>query len=79
MGRRVVDGPSSPTLHDPAAVHYQHPVSDAGDYPQIVRDEYNRHMSPFLHPPNQIDDLRLNRDIQRGRRFVGNEQLGFGN
>jgi len=38
-------------------------------------DQHDRHTEAGFHVLQQIQDLRLNRDIERCRRFVGNQEF----
>jgi hypothetical protein len=40
-----------------------------------VRDEQDAHPDPVPHRDQQLEDLRLDRHVQRGRRLVGDEDL----
>ena len=44
---------------------------------EIMRDEQHRQPQPVLQVEQQIDDLRLHRNIERGDRLVGDDQRGF--
>jgi hypothetical protein len=39
-----------------------------------VRDEQDRRAEVVAEPPQQLDDLRLERDVERTRRLVRNQQ-----
>ena len=71
---QVVDGSS---LHLAPEIHDQHPVSDLGDHAEIVGVEDDRHALLAAEPRQQRDDLRLQGDVERGRRLVGNEDVGM--
>ena len=45
---------------------------------EIVRDEQQRQVERRLHLAQQIEDLRLNRDVERRRRLVGDDQRRAG-
>ena len=62
-------------LDDPAGVHDGDHVGILGDHAQIVRDQQNRHARLALQFAEQFENLRLDGDIQRGRRFIGDQQL----
>ncbi len=49
-------------------------VGDLGDHPEIVRDEEDRHVALVPQPAQQVEDLRLDRDVERRRRLVGDQQ-----
>ena len=59
---------------DAAGVHHRDSIGMAGDDAQVVRDEQQREMKFLLHLFQQVEDLRLNRDIERRRGLVGNQQ-----
>src|SRR6266540_3161430 len=63
-------------FHDLAGVHDRHLVGAFRDDTQIVRDEQDRHAEPLLELADQLQYLRLDRDVERGRRFIGDEELG---
>ena len=62
---------------DLALLHHAHPLRDLADNTEVVRDEEKRHSEPLLKLLQQFDDLRLNGDIERGGRFVGDQQVRF--
>ena len=75
---------ASNELHRPAlsrrrARHTSRPrVGDLGDDAEIVRDEQDRHAQFALQLAQQLEDLRLDRDVERRRRLVGDQQLRAG-
>ena len=65
-----------PFLYDAARVHDRHPVDHAGDDAEVMGDEHEGHV-PFVGEAlQQPEYLRLDRDVQRGRGLVGDEQGG---
>ena len=46
------------------------------DHPQVMRDKQVGQMHLLLQLLQEIDDLRLNRNIQRRDRFVADDKLG---
>ena len=66
-----------PGLDDPAAVHHAHAVRDLAHDGQIVGDEQQRHPEPLLEVLQQLQDLRLDGDVERGGRLVGDQQVGL--
>ena len=64
-------------LDDLAALHDADPVGDLAHDAEIVGDEQHRHAETRLHVLEQIEDLRLHGDVKRGRRFVGDQQVGL--
>ena len=63
-------------LDDAAGVHHQHPVGDLGHHAHVVGDEHDRRAVLAPQPPQQVEDLRLHGDVERGRRLVGDQQRG---
>ena len=62
-------------LDDLAAVHDDHLVGDLGDDAEIVGDHDDRHPELFLELVHQLEDLRLRRHVERGRRLVGDHEV----
>ncbi len=65
MGRTGVDLILVADLDDLAEVHHRDPVGDVPDHRQVVRDEDVRQPESRLQLLKQIDDLGLNRDVER--------------
>ena len=61
-------------LDDAPAVHDDDAVGDLGDDAQVVRDEQHPHADLAPQLVEQREDLRLDRDVERGRRLVGDQQ-----
>ena len=57
--------------HDADAL--RHPPHDA----EIVGDEQDRHAGLALQLAQELQDLRLHGHVERGRRLVGDEQVGL--
>ena len=66
---RLLDLP--PGIHDDDA--RRHLRDDA----EIMGDEDDGGAASRLHRAHQIEDLRLNGDVERGGRFVGDQELGI--
>ena len=64
-------GPSSTIA---AGIHHRDAVGDLGDDAEIVGDEEHAHAALALELAQQVEDLRLDGDVERGRRLVGDEQ-----
>ena len=60
---------------DPAEIHHGDPVADVLDHGEIVRDEEIRQAELALQIDQQVDDLRLHRNIERRHRLVADDQL----
>ena len=74
MARVGVDLVAVGQLHDLAQVHDRHTVADVLDDPQVVRDEEVGQAELLLQVLQQVDDLRLDRDVERGHRLVGDDE-----
>ena len=73
MRRRLV---GRAALDAAAAVHHQDVVGELGDHAEVVRDDDDRGAELLLQVADQVEDLRLDGDVEGGRRLVGDEQLG---
>jgi hypothetical protein len=60
-----------------AGVHDDHALRGLGNDAQVVRDQDQRRAGLSLQLDDQLEDLRLDRDIQRGGRLIGNQHLGI--
>ncbi len=76
MLRLVEDVPQRAALHDRAVVGDHHLLGDVGDDAQVVGDDQHRHVQLGLQVLDDFQDLRLDGDVQRGARFVGDQQGG---
>src|SRR5688572_21417439 len=63
-------------FHDFAQIHDGYPVADMLDHPQVMRDKQVGQMHLLLQLLQEIDDLRLNRNVQRRYRFIADDKLG---
>ena len=66
----LVDLVPRPDLDDLAEVHDRDPVGDVADDGEVVRDEQVGEAEVVLEAREQVDDLRLDRDVERGDRLV---------
>ncbi len=62
-------------LDDAAEVHDRDPVGDVADHGQVVRDEDVGEAELALEVLQQVQDLRLHRDVERRDRLVADDQL----
>ncbi len=46
------------------------------DHAEVVRDQQHRHSQLALETVEQLENLRLDRHVERGRRLVRNQHLG---
>ena len=63
-------------FHDPAMLHHGDVVADLRRDPKIVGDEQQRDAEPLLDFVEQFEHLRLHRDVERGNRFVRDQNVG---
>jgi hypothetical protein len=52
-------------------------VGDLGDDAHVVGDEQHRHVVRDLQALDEIEDRGLGRDVERGRRLVGDQDVGL--
>ena len=64
-------------LDDLALMHDGDGVGDLGRDAQVVRDKEHGEVEPLLDLGEELQNLRLDGDVQRGDGLVGDEQLGF--
>jgi hypothetical protein len=64
-------------LDDPTQVHDGDAVADVLDGRQVVGDEQVGQVELVLQPLHQVEHLRLDRDVERGDRFVGDDEVGL--
>jgi hypothetical protein len=70
----VEDRVDAALLDHAAEVHHDDVVGHLGDHAEIVRDQHDRHLPLPLDRAQQVEDLRLRGDVQRGRRLVRDQQ-----
>src|SRR3546814_3196242 len=56
-----------------AAPHHHYAVGDLGDHAHVVGDEHHRHADLGLQLADQLQDLRLDGDVQRRGRLRSEE------
>ena len=59
-----------------AGVHHHHAVAALGDDAEVVGDHDHAHAELALQALDQVEDLRLDGDVEGGGRLVGDQQLG---
>jgi hypothetical protein len=57
-------------FHNLTGIHHGYSRSMMGNHTQIVRNEQHGHARVFLQSPHEIENLRLDGDIQGGGRFI---------
>ncbi len=75
MARRAEDLGHRPRLDDPRGVHHGHALARLRDDREVVRDEHDRHARLAAQAREQVQDLILDRHVERGRRLVAEQQL----
>ena len=60
---------------DLAGIHHHDALRGLGHHAHVVGDQHHRHAEARLHVEQQVEDLRLDGDVQRGGRLVGDQQL----
>src|SRR5438552_18333151 len=69
----VLDGPR---LDDAPEVHHRDLVADVADDAEVVADEEVREVELALERLEEVEDLRLHRDVERARGLVEHDELG---
>jgi hypothetical protein len=75
--RRAEEGVALRQLDDLAGVHHRDAVRHLRHDRQVVRDEEQRHAALLLQLEEQLEDLRLDGDVERGGGLVGDQHLGI--
>ena len=75
MGGRGVEVGGGGVLDDLAGVHHGDSVAHPGDDAEVVGDQQHGDVEALLKVGEQVEDLRLDRHVEGGRRLVGDEQL----
>ena len=73
MGRGGVQVEDLRLLDEPTGVHHAGAVGHVGHDAEIVGDEDQAHLPLLLQVRQQLHDLSLHGDVERGRRLVGDE------
>ena len=63
-------------LDDAAAIHHRDAVGVVRHHAEIVGDEQQRRAGLALQLRQQVEDLRLHGDVERGGRLVGDHSRG---
>ena len=61
-------------LHNPPGIHHDDLMRDLRHHSQIMADELDGHPDPLLQLLHQVQDLRLDRHIERRRRLIRDQQ-----
>ena len=76
MLRVIEDVVERPLLDHPPGIHHDHAIGDVGHDAEVVGDEDHAGSGLVSQLAQLVEDLRLDRDVERGRRLVGDQQLG---
>ena len=76
MGGTGKDLPHRPLLHHAACIHHSDMITHPRHDTEIMGDEDDGEAGFGLDILQQLQILRLNRDVERGRRFIRNQHLG---
>ena len=60
-------------LHHLPPVHHRDPVRHVGDHTEVMGDEEHAQPEFRLERFEQLEDLGLHGDVERGRRLIGDE------
>ena len=66
-----------PGLDDPARVHHRDPIAELGHHAEVVGDEHEREAALAPQLVEERQHLGLHRDVERGGRLVGDDQIGI--
>ena len=58
-----------------AGIHHHDALGGLGDDAEIVGDQHDRRAGLLLELQHQVEDLRLDGDVERGGRLVGDQHL----
>ena len=75
MLRRSEDALDRALLDNLALLHDANAVGKLAHDAEVVGDEQHRHAEPRLRVLEQFQDLRLHGDVERGGRFVGDQEV----
>ena len=75
--RRAQQIANGALLHDDTVAHHCDVVRERGDDAHVVRDDGECQVAFGHELSQQHEDLRLHGHVERGRRFVRDEQLGI--
>src|SRR4051812_2808926 len=77
MGRTRIDPPRLGNLDDAPEIHDGNAVADVPHDAEIMADEQQSEAELAAQLEKQIDDLRLDRHIERGHRLVADDHVGL--
>ena len=77
MLRPIENLENRPLLHDLAGIEHDDAVADFGDGTEIVRDEEDRTVQFLTQFAQELQDLRLERHVERGGDLIGDQEFRF--
>ena len=77
MAGRLQDLFGAALLDDVALLHHHDAVGDLGHHPEVVGDEHDAHSLASLDLADQLQNLRLGGHVERGRRFIRDQDRGL--
>ena len=75
--RRGIERLGGGALHEPAQVHHRHAVCQVTHHREVVCDEQVGESAPRLEVGEQVQNLRLDGDVERRDGLVQHDELGF--
>ena len=75
MQRMVIDLVRVRKLHHSAQIHHGNTVGNVAYHQQIVRDKEVGQSQLILQLVKHIDDLRLDRNVERGNRLIADDKV----
>ena len=76
MGWRSEDLCGQAKLNEPPGIHDPNAGTDGVDHGQVVADEHHGQPELLAQAHEQIQNLGLKRDIERGDRLIRDQYLG---
>ena len=64
-------------FHDPSQVHHRDLVAEVAHHAQVVGDEEHRQPQGGPQVEQELQDLGLDRHVERGEGLIGDQQLGL--
>jgi len=75
MGAALEDVADGSLFHDATGIHHRDLVAHLGHHAHVVGDKQDGRARALLQLPDQMQNLRLDGDVERGGRFVGDQKL----
>ena len=74
MGWIGEEGLRRAEFHEPTGVHHGEAIGEACHHAQVVGDQQHGHAELGAQASQELEDLRLDRDVKRRGGFVGDQQ-----